>query len=129
MISWIRFWAPVVIYMGILFWLSSRPSPGLLSEAPDYLLHGAAYFVLGILAVRALAKGLSGPFTFFEIAGGIVLAAVYGLSDEWHQSFVPGRDSSARDVLADSAGALAAGAGLLLLRRLRANGEEHVNEE
>jgi VanZ family protein len=44
-------------------------------------------------------------------------AALYAASDEWHQSFVKGRGPSARDVLIDSAGALAAC--LLLRRRLR----------
>jgi VanZ family protein len=126
MTAWARWWAPVVIYMGLLFWLSSRARPDLFSDTPDYLLHGGAYFVLGLLALRALAKGLGGPFTAPEILGAIVLSVLYGVSDEWHQSFVPGRDSSARDVLSDSVGALAAGASLVLLRRTRPSGGKHV---
>ena len=35
-----------------------------------------------------------------------VMALAYGLSDELHQAYVPGRQSSFYDVLADGAGAL-----------------------
>ena len=33
-----------------------------------------------------------------------LLATLYGVSDEFHQSFVPGRESSGWDVLADFVG-------------------------
>jgi len=36
----------------------------------------------------------------------VLVATLYGMSDEWHQSFVHGRDASGFDVLADAAGAL-----------------------
>ena len=38
-----------------------------------------------------------------------LLAIVYGVSDEWHQSFVPERSADAADVLADAIGALVGG--------------------
>jgi len=36
----------------------------------------------------------------------VLVATLYGISDEWHQGFVHGRDASGFDVLADAAGAL-----------------------
>lgn len=38
----------------------------------------------------------------------ILIGICYGLSDEWHQSYIPGRDSTAEDVLSDALGAVAA---------------------
>lgn len=38
----------------------------------------------------------------------MLIGAIYGLSDEWHQSFVPGRDCSVYDVAADALGVLSA---------------------
>ena len=47
------------------------------------------------------------------------LAAVYGVSDELHQSFVPGRTADGADVVADAVGAvLGAGAGTWTLAAL-----------
>jgi VanZ family protein len=37
---------------------------------------------------------------------GIVLATLYGFSDEWHQSFVPARTADAADLLADFCGSV-----------------------
>ncbi len=100
-----RFWGPVLLYMGLIFWSSSRDRPEVLSSAPDYLLHGAAYAGLAVLSVRALAKRLFSGLRSRHLAGGIAIAALFGVSDEWHQLYVPGRDGSLLDVLADTVGA------------------------
>jgi hypothetical protein len=49
------------------------------------------------------------------IAVAFVFAVLFAASDEWHQTFVPGRDGCVRDVLIDTAGASIAA--LFLLRR------------
>lgn len=48
----------------------------------------------------------------------IVLSTLFGLSDEIHQYFVPGRDASALDLLADFLGSAAGAAAYLAWRRL-----------
>jgi VanZ family protein len=104
--GFIRFWGPVIVYMGLIFFSSSRERPHLLSTTPDYLLHGSAYAGLSVLSVRALAKRLFSGVSARSVAGGAAIAMLYGLSDEWHQLHVPGRDGSLADVLADGAGAV-----------------------
>jgi VanZ like family len=106
------FWGPVLLYMGLIFWSSSRERPGILSTTPDYLLHGTAYSVLAVLSVRALAKRLFSGLGVSHLLGGIAIAVLYGMSDEWHQLYVPGREGSLRDLLADGVGA-ALGAAVL----------------
>jgi VanZ family protein len=49
-----------------------------------------------------------------------VLTALYGLSDEWHQSFVPARYAEAGDVLADLLGGLLGSGFYLLVRKIGA---------
>jgi VanZ family protein len=110
MAGFIRFWGPVVLYMGLIFWSSSRERPDVLSATPDYLLHGTEYAGLAVLSVRALAKRLFSGLKAPSVAGGIAIAILYGFSDEWHQLYVPGRVGSLADVLADGAGAALGGA-------------------
>lgn len=114
-----RFWGPVVLYMGLIFWSSSRERPDVLSAAPDYLLHAAEYAGLSVLSVRALAKRLFSGVKASSIAGGVAIAVLFGLSDEWHQLHVPGRDGSLSDVVADGAGAVLGGGFLAAISALK----------
>jgi VanZ family protein len=109
------FWGPVIVYMGLIFFSSSRARPAILSTTPDYLLHGTAYAGLAVLSVRALAKRTFSGLKVSHLLGGIAIAFAYGLSDECHQLQVPGREGSFSDVLADGAGAVVAGAFLLAI--------------
>jgi len=105
-------WAPVALYMMFIFWLSSisRP-PDLPSGISDKAAHVLLYSGLGALLVRARAGGWRRQVTIGIAAVAIVVATLYGISDEIHQSFVPPRQVEARDILADAIGAsLAAGA-------------------
>jgi VanZ family protein len=100
-------WAPPVLWVLVLFVLSqfrSVPSPFQVLIIPsDKIIHFILYFILGGLLARAKLKSASH-------AGNAVLVAlggVYGVLDEWHQSFVPGRTPDAMDWLADMAGVTA----------------------
>jgi VanZ family protein len=102
-------WIPPAAYMFVIFYLSaqSQPVPALVEYVWDKLLHFVEYAGLGLLLCRALrGEGLG---WLAAIVASAVVAAAYGASDEWHQSFVPLRDASIRDwwtdVLGSSAGA------------------------
>jgi len=101
-------WLLLAAYCLLIFVQSSFPSPDMGPELPgqDKLIHLAAYAVLGVLACRAFATlpCLQGAFVLFVAA--FIFALVFGLSDEWHQSFVPGRMADGWDLLADAVGAL-----------------------
>jgi VanZ family protein len=109
------------LWAALLFWLSSKPDPlpELTSRFSDKILHFAAYGTLGALLRLGLATPRRAPRRALALA--VLLASLYGASDEWHQWFVPGRSCDVRDWVADVLGA-AAGAALAeaFLRRLRA---------
>jgi VanZ family protein len=89
----------------------------------DKLLHALEYAVLGGLLVPALrAAGLGSRGA---VLAAVTLASLYGASDEFHQSFVPGRDADVLDWVADTLGASAGAAAVsasIALRRARGAG-------
>jgi VanZ family protein len=95
--------------MGLIYYASSLTGSEV-PHGPGGLAHFALYAVLG--ALLALALGARGGWR--AIAAAAVLGALYGLTDEFHQSFVPGRTPSVADWLIDFAGA-ATGAALVVL--------------
>jgi VanZ family protein len=110
-------WLPPAAYCLLIFSASARPAlPGMDAFAhQDKLVHGLAYAVMGALFHRALKRTLPPRFSGLTVAFAIGLATLYGLSDEFHQSFVPGRTAAAGDLAADFLGSLV---GALLHRRL-----------
>jgi VanZ family protein len=103
-------WLPVVAYMAMLFALSSRSTLPTPPEGISYYhVHGAAYAGLAALAARATAGGLHNV-SRRAMALAILIASLYGVSDEYHQMFVHGRTFDVFDMLADVAGSIA-GAG------------------
>jgi VanZ family protein len=104
-----------------IFVASAQPKLPLQDDVPDFVSHAAAYLVLGALWCRALARG--GEATVRTALAAVVACTVYGASDEWHQSFVPGRHAEGRDVRNDAFGAAAGAlvyAGVQASRRRRA---------
>lgn len=98
-------------WMALLFYLSSQPSleTPMLFPGQDKLFHAVAYGVLGSFLLLALpaARGGSG-YGWAQIQTATVIASLYGISDEFHQSFVPGRQADVLDWVADTTGALLA---------------------
>ncbi len=111
----LRLWGPVAAWMALIFAVSSRPLPVYVAVLPDWSTHAGAFAVLSVLACRALGGGLGLPVSRRDVLLAVVLSTVYGVSDEFHQSFVPGRDATAWDVLKDAVGALI---GVWLYRRV-----------
>ena len=112
-----RYWLPPLIWMGLIFLLSAqsdlpgRPSHWLLEVASN-VGHFVGYALLAFWWWRALRHAQTGspgqgvrPWVFIL---AFVIAVLYGVSDEYHQSFVPGRDSSPLDLLVDALGAATA---------------------
>ena len=110
-------WLPALFMMGAIFLLSSLPS----DRIPDYGTldfvvkkggHAIGYGLLGISYYVALPQRLS---RFYRGTTALLMAILFALSDEFHQSFVQGRNSSLRDVFIDGVGAALAlllGAGI-----------------
>ena len=103
-------WLPPVIYMLLIFCLSSQsdPIPELTARVWDKLLHTGAYAALGLLWCRALRGEGLGWVAAVTVA--LVATSAYGASDEWHQSFVPLRNSDIHDWFADTFGGAAGAA-------------------
>jgi VanZ family protein len=104
-------WLPPLAWMALIFVLSAQPD---LPRAPgpwlDTLIkkagHAGAYGVLAWLYQRALRPRLRGSTALRVVSVG--LAIVYALSDEYHQTFVPGRKGRLSDVAVDGVGACGA---------------------
>lgn len=110
-------WVPVLVYMAGIFWLSSLERPQFPLVKSDTLAHAAGYALLGALTLRAANGGLHRPVSTGAALFAFLLSAGYGASDEWHQSFVPGRVASVGDVCADALGTFLAIAFLAAWKR------------
>ena len=95
-------WTLVAAYMGIIFYLSSLATVHVPSPFPqfDKVLHFHLYLGLAFLVTNALP----GEHARKRFLYAFLIAAVYGISDELHQYFVPPRECSFYDWLADAAG-------------------------
>jgi hypothetical protein len=99
-------WGPVVLQMAVIFIASSIPNLGALPGGiSDKSGHAVGYGILGAVLLRALAGGRLTGVTWIRAAVAVALATLYGVSDEFHQAFVPGRTPDRFDVLADAVGA------------------------
>ena len=102
-------WGPPVAWMAAIFWVSSLSDvPGVPGRVSPAVAHFGEYAVLALLLVRAFAGGHSAGVTWRTLAAAGLVSTAYGISDEWHQSFVPGRAPELADVAMDAAGAAAA---------------------
>lgn len=108
--------------MAMLFVLSSMsriPSPP--GDLSYYDVHLLAYAGLSVLTVRALARRQWQHVTWRVVLGAIAISTAYGVSDEYHQRFVPGRTFELLDMAADAIGSVigasAAGAWSIIRRR------------
>ena len=99
-------WGPVAAYMALIFVLSAQPQPPLPPQLTDKQGHSIGYAGLAVVVSRAVAGGLLHGTTLPAAAAAWTISSAYAATDEWHQSFVPGRSSDVHDWYADVIGAL-----------------------
>jgi VanZ family protein len=103
-------WLLAFLHVGIIWAFSSRTGSEVGLPPPfDKAVHFFSFALLGFL----FAKALNSPRL------GFVLAALYGIIDEFHQSFVPLRDANFWDWVADALGAYF-GSGAITVRQTQA---------
>jgi VanZ family protein len=98
--------------MSVIFILSAQPS---LPQHPEALLdlilkkagHMVGYGILALLLWRAFSRG-RGALSRSALVAAFVVSILYAASDEYHQTFVPGRNGTLVDVGFDAVGALVA---------------------
>lgn len=104
----VKLWGPPVFWMALIFFFSSRPTIKTTQIYwQDFVIKKTAHFIeyaiLAFLYLRGfLGSGFSKKKSFIF---ALVLCILYATSDEFHQSFIPGREPRIRDVIIDTIGA------------------------
>jgi VanZ family protein len=129
--SFLKYWAPVLIWLGVIFigstdlmsaehtsriivpllrWLKPDISPetlALIHFSIRKFGHLAEYAILAMLLWRAVYRGTKLEMKMSILYASVwVAATLFAAADEYHQSFVPSRDAAWGDVLIDSGGAI-----------------------
>lgn len=122
-------WLAVATWMGGIFYLSHQTAPlgATASNLESTVAHVALYAGLAFLFQWALTGGAVGrwPAVGWALIA-FALTVLYGVSDEAHQAFVPGRTPSLMDIGLDAAGAtLGVGLALLTAALLNARSPRH----
>jgi VanZ family protein len=104
-------WLPLLLWMAIIFAVSHTPKQDIPAFGTwDMLIkkgsHFLAYFILALLAHWAIAHPGRQPWGRYIWVW--LIAVAYAISDEYHQTFIPGRNGNMSDVVIDSLGALTA---------------------
>ena len=102
-------WFGAGAYAVFIFSLSSMSHPipyfpGMEKYPLDKIFHVIEYGIFGWLLTRSMRFSFPGKRFAYLAAATFCIGILYGVSDEWHQSFVPNRDSSLKDLAADAAG-------------------------
>jgi len=107
-IKFLSLWLPAMVWATVIFLFSNFPS----IKTTDFFLsdfifkktaHLLEYGILSILVFRAL----EGSYINIKKAMivSILISFLYAVSDEFHQSFIPGREPTIRDIIIDTIGA------------------------
>jgi len=104
----LKLWLPVIVWSLVIFFFSARPTPraGQLYWQ-EFVIKKSAHIIEYAIFTSLLYRALKESGVEKKEAGiyAIILAVLYGLSDEFHQFFTPGREPKLRDVIFDTIGA------------------------
>jgi VanZ family protein len=130
--SFYKYWLPLLIWMMVIFsasgdsqsfqrssriigplmhWLFPQMSQPDIDHVVTFArkcAHLTEYAILALLFWRAIRQPFRAdprPWSWPQAVTAVVFVALYAATDEYHQSFVPGREGSVRDVLIDTLGA------------------------
>jgi len=102
-------WGIVLLWMAVIFFLSSQSTlPSFANTWADWLQDIGGHFIAYAVLAGLLWWALNGSGVSRPALWAFLIALLYALSDEYHQSFVPGRHPDPLDIVTDLAGAAAA---------------------
>lgn len=105
---WLLYWLPALLWMAGIAYLSHQTEPlgRTASTGEASVAHLAVFGVLGLLLLWALAAANGAGRDFWVLPFFAVgIAVLFGVIDEVHQAYVPGRTASEADVATDALGA------------------------
>jgi VanZ family protein len=151
--TFLKYWLPVFIWLGVIFagstdilsaehtsrylvpflrWLDPQISVSTIANvhfALRKLGHLTEYGVLAALLWRALRNGTNLRARMSTLFVGVwVVCAIFAMGDEFHQSFVASRTMSLLDVMIDISGAVA-GLGISVMSAVRANRKSGIENQ
>lgn len=98
---------PAILWAVLIFLASSIPSgslPPVVFHIQDLILHFAVYLIFGVLLAHAADMPTPREVSLRRFMVTLGLGMLYAVSDEFHQTYVPGRYAEVSDFVADSLG-------------------------
>ena len=113
------FLALAIAWAGLIFYLSSQPGidTPLLFPGQDKLFHLIVFGILGFFLMGAM-KITGNGYRRNQVWLVVLIVILYGISDEFHQYFVPGRSTESLDALADGIGGILGAWAMFYVARL-----------
>jgi VanZ family protein len=112
-------WSLFVVWLVAVFYASSLTGSEVSPYVPTFLLHKLAHFIAysSGAVILVLSLRFSTRWSWKKIVVvSVVAVSVYGATDEWHQTFTPGRGPALRDWLIDTGSGIV-GVSVLMLAR------------
>ena len=129
--DFVKFHLPALAWMVFIFTLSSIPGSALAPIEFPYahlIAHSLLYTMLYYLFYRAFGhQQFSIVLRKFRVGTALFCVAIWGASDEYHQSFTPGRSPEIKDFLIDISAGLVVMIAVLLISR-KSHDEKQISE-
>jgi VanZ family protein len=103
----IKYWLPFLLWAVVIFSFSANPTrPSSEIHWQDFIIKKTAHIIEYAVFTTLLYRALRKVGYDIKKAGytALAIAFLYGTTDEYHQSFTPGREPTIRDILFDTLG-------------------------